>query len=73
MSGLIVSREALYGCSNRWRPISPARWKSCGPSTNFVWAKCERAGELFDALEKRQGIIVRRTGEYLRGDGRAQP
>ena len=62
---LIVSREALYRLFQSLAADFPGKVEIVRPVTNFVWAKCERAGELFDAL-KRQGIIVRRMGEYLR-------
>lgn len=62
---LIESREALYRLFQSLAADFPGKVEIVRPVTNFVWAKCERAGELFDAL-KRQGIIVRRMGEYLR-------
>ena len=57
--------EALYRLFQSLAADFPGKVEIVRPVTNFVWAKCERAGELFDAL-KRQGIIVRRMGEYLR-------
>lgn len=62
---LIESREALYGLFQSLAADFPGKVEVVRPVTNFIWAKCERAGKLFEAL-KKQGIIVRCMGEYLR-------
>lgn len=62
---LIEARESLYALFQAISSEFPTKVETVRPVTNFVWVKCERAGELFDAL-KRQGIIVRHMGEYLR-------
>lgn len=62
---LIESRESLYALFQSLAADFPGKVEAARPVTNFIWAKCERAEELFDAL-KKQGIIVRHMGEYLR-------
>lgn len=62
---LIESREALYGLFQVLAAEFPGKVEPVRPVTNFIWVKCERAGELFEAL-KTQGIIVRCMGGYLR-------
>lgn len=62
---LIEAREALYRLFQALSADFPGKVEAARPVTNFIWAKCERAQELFEAL-KAQGIIVRRMGDYLR-------
>lgn len=62
---LIESREALYSLFQSLAADFPGKVEVVKPVTNFVWAQCERAGELFEAL-KKQGIIVRCMGDHLR-------
>lgn len=62
---LVESRESLYGLFQTLAADFPGKLEVVRPVTNFVFAKCERARELFEAL-KHQGIIVRRMGGHLR-------
>lgn len=62
---LMESREALYSLFQSLAADFPGKVEVVKPVTNFVWAQCERAGELFEAI-KKQGIIVRCMGDHLR-------
>ena len=62
---MIESRESLYALFQSLAADFPGKVEVARPVTNFVWAKCERAQALFDAL-KKQGILVRCMGKCLR-------
>lgn len=62
---ILISRRSLYGMIQELARKYPGKIDVIEPQTNFVFARYEDAGELFEFL-KKNAMIVRRMGDYLR-------
>lgn len=62
---ILISRRSLYGMVQELAEKYPGKINVIEPQTNFVFARYENAGELFEFL-KKNAMIVRRMGDYLR-------
>lgn len=62
---ILISRRSLYGMIRALADKYPGKIDVIEPQTNFVFARYDDIGELFDFL-KKNAIIVRRMGDYLR-------
>lgn len=62
---ILISRRSLYGMVRALAEKYPVKIDVIEPQTNFVFARYEDSGELFEFL-KKNAMIVRRMGDYLR-------
>lgn len=62
---ILISRRSLYGMVRALAEKYPGKIDVIEPQTNFVFARYEDSGELFEFL-KKNAMIVRRMGDYLR-------
>lgn len=62
---ILLSLQGLYGMIQELARKYPGKIDVIEPHTNFVFARYEDAGELFEFL-KKNAMIVRRMGDYLR-------
>ena len=62
---ILLSLRDLYRMIQELERKYPGKIESVEPQTNFVFARCENAGELYEFL-KKNALLVRRMGDYLR-------
>lgn len=62
---ILISRRSLYGMVQELAEKYPGKIDVIEPQTNFVFARYENTGELFEFL-KKNAMIVRWMGDYLR-------
>lgn len=62
---ILISRRSLYGMVQELAEKYPGKIDVIEPQTNFVFARYEDSGELFEFL-KKNAMIVRRMGDHLR-------
>ncbi len=60
-----ASRDMLFAEFKRLQKDLSGKITPVAADANFVFAKADNAGELFEAL-KKSGIIIRRFGDYIR-------